>query len=106
MADFIPGAMSFFFADDLPAVLAGQTGIKFIEECIDLERRLHTFFEQLELHSILVVQPINYTKTQIIFSARAVCYPNPLSVIRCGDYIIEWVSAFKYLGYWITTKLG
>ncbi|CAF1168797.1 unnamed protein product [Rotaria sordida] len=106
MADFIPGAMSFFFADDLAAVLAVQMGIKFTEECIDLERRLHTFFEQLELHSILAVQPINYTKTQIMFSARAVCYPNPLPVILCGDYIIEWVSEFKYLGYWITTKLG
>jgi hypothetical protein len=24
----------------------------------------------------------------------------------CGDHKIEWVSSFKYLGYWLTTKLG
>ena len=41
-----------------------------------------------------------------MFSARAAHYPNPLPVIRCDDHIIEWVSSFKYLGYWITTKLG
>ena len=29
MADFIPGTMSFFFADDLAAVLAEQIEIKF-----------------------------------------------------------------------------
>ena len=106
MADFIPGTMSFFFADDLAAVLAEQIEIKFTEQCMDLERRLHTFFEQLEIYSLLAVQPINYTKAQIMFSARAAHYPNPLPVIRCDDHIIEWVSSFKYLGYWITTKLG
>lgn len=106
MADFIPGAMSFFFADDLAAVIAGQIGIKFTEQCIDLERRLRTFFEQLEFYSMLAVQPINYIKAQIMFSTRALCYPNPMPVIRCGEHIIEWVSSFKYLGYWLTTKLG
>ncbi|CAF3816667.1 unnamed protein product [Rotaria sp. Silwood1] len=78
MADFIPGAMSFFFADDLAAVLAGQIGLKFTEQCVDLERRLQKFFEQLEFYSILAVQPINYSKTQFMFSARAVCYRNPM----------------------------
>ena len=29
MGDFIPMAMSFFFADDLAAVIAGQIGIRF-----------------------------------------------------------------------------
>jgi hypothetical protein len=31
MADFILGATSFFFADDLTAVLAGQMGIRFTD---------------------------------------------------------------------------
>ncbi|CAF3324358.1 unnamed protein product [Rotaria sp. Silwood2] len=106
MADFIPGAMSFFFADDLAAVLAGQIGLKFTDQCLDLERRLQTFFKQLEFYSVLAVQPINYSKTQTMFSARAVCYPNPMPEVRCGDNAIEWVSSFKYLGYWLTTKLG
>lgn len=72
MADFILGAMSFFFADDLVAFLAGQMGIRFTDQCIDLEYRLKTFFEQLEFYSILAVQPINYAKTEAMFSARAV----------------------------------
>ena len=92
MAEFLPMAMSFFFADDLAAVIAGQIGIRFTDQCIDLERRLHSFCEQLELYSILAVQPINY--------------PNPMPVLRCGDQTIEWVSSFKYLGYWLTIKLG
>ena len=106
MADFFPDVMSFFFADDLAAVLAGRIGEKFTEQCIDLERRLQAFLEQLEFYSILAVQPINYSKTQGVFSARAVCYPNPMPRFACGDHTLEWVSSFKYLGYWLTTKLG
>lgn len=106
MADFIPGAMSFFFADDLAAVIAGQMGIRFTEQCIDLERRIQCFLKQLEAYSILAVQPINYTKTEAMFSARAICYPNPMPRLQCGEHRIEWVQSFKYLGYWLTTKLG
>ncbi|CAF4305097.1 unnamed protein product [Rotaria magnacalcarata] len=106
MTDYIPGAMSFFFSDDLAAVLAGQIGIRFTDQCIDLERRLQSFLDQLEFDSILFVQPINYTKTQAMFLARAIVYPNPMTQVHCGDHKIEWISSFKYLGYWLTTKLG
>ncbi|CAF1524640.1 unnamed protein product [Didymodactylos carnosus] len=81
MGDFIPMAMSFFFADDLAAVVAGQIGIRFTDQCTDLERRLHSFFERLE-------------------------FPNPMPELKCGNETIGWVAIFKYLGYWITTKLG
>ena len=103
---FIPGAMSFFFADDLAAVLAGQIGVRLTTQCIDLERRLQFCTKKLEYYSILAVQPINYSKTQVMFSARAVGYPNPMSYLCCGDQTIEWISSFKYLGYWLTKKLG
>lgn len=106
MAEFLPGAMSFFFADDLAAVIAGQIGIKFSEQCMDLEKRLQAFFSQLEFYSILACQPINYSKTQVMFSARAVCYPNPMPELICGGHKIQWTTSFKYLGYWLTTKLG
>ena len=91
--------MFFFFADDLVAIFTGQMGVKFTEQCIDLERRLQTFLEQLEFHLILAVQPINYSRTQVMFSARVVCYPNPMPRLTCGDQTLEWVSSFKYLGY-------
>ncbi|CAF4371217.1 unnamed protein product, partial [Rotaria sp. Silwood2] len=71
MEAFIPMAMSFFFADDLAAVVAGQMGIRYTDQCIDLERRLHSFFVHLEYYSALAVQPINYSKTQVMWSARA-----------------------------------
>ena len=45
MAEYIPTTMSFVFADDLAVVLAGQMGIKYTEQCLDLERRLSTFME-------------------------------------------------------------
>ena len=106
ISNFLPGAMCFFFADDLAAVLAGQIGIRFTDQCIDLERRLQVFLEQLEFYSVLAVQPINYSKTQAMFSARAVCYHNPMPQLRCGEQQLEWVSSYKYLGYWLTTKLG
>ncbi|CAF1498057.1 unnamed protein product [Didymodactylos carnosus] len=106
MEDFLPIAVSFFFADDLAAVIAGRIGIRFTDQCIDLERRLHRFFEYLEFYATLAVQPINYSKTKAMFSARAVCYPNPLPDLHCGTASIEWVKIFKYLGYWISTKIG
>ncbi|CAM4809265.1 unnamed protein product [Rotaria magnacalcarata] len=106
MADYIPAAMSFFFADDLAAVLAGQIGIRFTDQCMDLERRLQSFLDQIEFDSILSVQPINYAKTQAMFLARAIVYPNPMPQVHCGDHKIEWISSFKYLGYWLTAKLG
>ena len=105
MAYYIPGVTSFFFVDDLAAVLSGQIGLRFSDQCIDLERRLQVFLDQLEFYSILAVHPINYMKTKAMFLVRAVKYPNPLPQVRCGNHVIEWISSFKYLGYWLTTKL-
>ncbi|CAF1614345.1 unnamed protein product [Didymodactylos carnosus] len=68
MEDFLPIAVSFFFADDLAAVIAGRIGIRFTDQCIDLERRLHRFFEYFKFYAILAVQPINYSKTKAMFS--------------------------------------
>jgi len=106
MGDFLPVALSFFFADDLAAVMAGQIGIRYTDQCIDLERRLSIFFEHLEYYATLAVQPINYSKTQAMWSARAVGYPNPMPILKCGGQEIKWVNSYKYLGYMITTKLG
>ncbi|CAF1415277.1 unnamed protein product [Adineta ricciae] len=106
MGDFLPSTLSFFFADDLAAVLAGQMGVRYTDQCMDLERRLSILFEYLEYYSILSVQPINYSKTQAMWSARAVAYPDPMPRLGCGGQEILWVNSYKYLGYLITTKLG
>lgn len=104
-SEFLPKAMSFFFADDVAAVVAEKMGEQFTVQCIDLERRLNKLLEHLEFYAILSVQPIHYSKTVAIFSALAVNYSNPMPVLRCGNVEIKWVSAFKYLDYWLTTKL-
>lgn len=106
MADFFPAASSFFFADDLAAVFAGQIGKRYTDQCIDLERRLSRFFESLEFYATLAIQPINYAKTQAMWSARAVGYPNPMPKLECGGQEIQWVKSYKYLGYQISTKMG
>ncbi|CAF2054146.1 unnamed protein product, partial [Rotaria magnacalcarata] len=106
MSDAFPMAMSFLFADDVAATMAGQMGIKYTDQCIDLEKRLASFFDNLEYYSVLPVQPINYKKTHAMWSARAVSYPNPMPILKCGEHIISWTNQFKYLGYWISTKLG
>ena len=89
MADYIPGMMSFFFADDLAVVLSGHIRLRFSNQCIDLERRLQVFLDQLEFYSILAVQPINYMKSKATFSACTVKHPNLLPHVHCGNHAIE-----------------
>ena len=79
---------------------------KYINQCIDLERRLGIFFNDLEYYSLLAVQPINCNKTQAMWTARAIGYPNPMPILNCGSHIICWTNKYKYLEYWITTKSG
>ncbi|CAF4438722.1 unnamed protein product, partial [Rotaria magnacalcarata] len=104
MGDFLGFCMSHFFADDLAAVLAGSIGMKFSSQCLDLERKLQLFFENLEFYSILTSQPINYAKTEGIWFARAIGPPK--IDISAGENKIRWTNNLKYLGYWITPKLG
>jgi len=106
LSDAIPQATSFLFADDVAATMAGQLGVKHTDQCIDLERRLSAFFRDLEYYAILAVQPINYNKTMAMWSARSISYPNPMPRLKCGGHDINWTDSYKYLGYWITTKLG
>ncbi|CAF4285571.1 unnamed protein product [Rotaria magnacalcarata] len=90
MGDFLPSCLSYFFADDLAAVLAGSIGMKFTAQCLDLERKLKLFFEQLEIYAILSVQPINFSKTEAIWSARAI--GGPKFELTCGEKKIPWVG--------------
>ena len=104
MENFIPGAMSFLFADDLAAVMAGQMGIKSSEQCLDLERRLQKFAQQLEFYAILTVQPINLSKTQAMFSARAIGYPNPLPRLEIAGKLSNGFRATNIWGIGLPRK--
>ncbi|CAF4605186.1 unnamed protein product, partial [Rotaria magnacalcarata] len=84
--------------------MAGGIGLKYSLQCLELEKKLSSFFEDLEYYCTLTAQPINYNKTQALFSARAIGYPD--IALKCGNNKIEWVKEIKYLGYVFTPKLG
>ena len=96
-----------FFADDLAGILAGQLGIKYSSQCLDLEKRIKSFIDNLEYYSCLTDQPINLSKTEAMFSARAIGHPNFDIHFSYGiNESIKWVSEYNYLGYLISSKLG
>ncbi|CAF1642531.1 unnamed protein product [Didymodactylos carnosus] len=111
MGEFLQFCASFFFADDLAAVLAGGIGEKYTKQCIDLERRMKLFLDNLAYYALLNVQPINWSKTEALWSARARgVYGNAQFVIKCGDkkdetreiegkmsgeITVSWVKEFK-----------
>jgi len=64
LSDAIQAATSFLFADDVAATIAGQMAIQYSKQCMDLEKRLATFFDDLEYYSALAFQPIKYNNTQ------------------------------------------
>ncbi|CAF1319634.1 unnamed protein product [Rotaria magnacalcarata] len=90
MGNFLGDCMSHFFADDLAAILAGNIGSKFTSQCIDLERKLKLFLENLEFYSILTSQPINYNKAEGLRSARAIGAPK--FDIANGENKIQWTK--------------
>ena len=104
MPEFLSWCTSHFFADDLAAIVSGQIGMKFCNQCLDLEKRLGSFLEQLEAYAILTLQPLNLSKTLGLWSARAVGSA-PFKLVS-GSMSLDWVSEFKYLGYWVCPKLG
>lgn len=104
MPEFLSWCTSHFFADDLAAIVTGQIGMKFCNQCLDLEKRLGSFLEQLEAYAILTLQPLNLSKTLGLWSARAV--GSAPFKLASGSMSLDWVSEFKYLGYWVCPKLG
>ena len=52
--------------DDLAAVIVGNIGSKFRNQCLDLERKLKIFIDNLEYYAILTVQLVNFSKTEAL----------------------------------------
>jgi len=106
MGDTLPMVLSSFCTDDLATAMAERIGIQFSGQYIDVEKRLRSFSDALEFYAVLAVQPINYDKTKILWSARAISLLNPMPSLVCGGHEINWTREYKYLGYWISSKLG
>ncbi len=75
MWKYLEGSLPNFFADDLACVIGGRMGVKYSSQCLDLERKLKKLFDYLKYYAVLSVQPINYNKTELLWSARAVGNP-------------------------------
>ena len=100
----IENSISNFYADDLACVVGGMIGEKYTLQCLDLERKLKKLFEYLEFYAVLSVQPINYKKTEWLWTARAI--GNPKFEAHMGENKLQLVSSYRYLGYHISSKLG
>jgi len=102
---FLAGTTSHMFTDDIAVILAGQLGLRYSEQCIDLEKRVTKFLEYLEYYSVLADQPLNYSKTEAMFISRAIGNPKFDLVFHSHNSIINWQKNYKYLGYIISRKL-
>ena len=106
MYSFLAGATSHMFADDVAAIVSGQMGLRFTDQCIDLEKRLCKFLDQLEFYSVLADQPLNFSKTEAMFSCRAIANPKFNLAFPSDNSTLNWKKEYKYLGYIISRKLG
>jgi hypothetical protein len=104
MWSYLENTLPNFFADDLACVIGGRMGVKHNQQCLDLEMKLKKSLDYLEFYAVLAVQPINYDKTELMWSTRAICKP-PFEVQMDG-HKLSWVNSFRYLGYQISCKLG
>ncbi|CAF4733978.1 unnamed protein product [Rotaria socialis] len=107
MGQFLSECTSHFFADDVAAIFSGQLEVRYTSQCIDLERRVESFLDSLEYYSCLADQHLNRTKTEAMFSARAIGSPKFNIMFDSGDgNRICWRPEYKYLGYIISSRLG
>ncbi|CAF4301412.1 unnamed protein product [Adineta steineri] len=88
MGQLLSSCTSHFFADDVAAILAGQMGVRFTDQCLDLEKRVKSFLDRLEFYSCLSDQPLNRSKTDALFSAHAIGLPKFTISFDSDDY--EW----------------
>ena len=58
LTGFLNICSSFMFVDDLAAVIADNIRSKFRNQCLDLERKLKIFIDNLEYYAILTVQSV------------------------------------------------
>lgn len=100
------GTTSHMFADEIAVILAGQLGLRYSEQCLDLAKRVNKFLDYLEYYSVLADQPLDYLKTEAMFSSRATGHPKFDLVFPNQNSIVKWQKNYKYLGYIISRKLG
>lgn len=92
------------FADDLAIVIPGSLENKFSLNISEIQERAKIVMKQLEKFSNELILPVNVNKTKALLVHNVVSPPHPTIVY--GDQMIEYVKIFRYLGVYISTKLG
>ena len=92
------------YADDLALILNGSLEKKFSQNVTELEQRAATVLKQLDCFSKDIILPVNVAKTKAVFihSVVAPLYPK----LWFNSQEIKFVDRFKYLGVYISVKLG
>lgn len=92
------------FADDLAIVLVGSLEKRFSMNIVELENRAKDVMQQLEKFSNNSLLPVNVNKTKalLVHSVVSPSFPK----IYYKNQNVEYVNSFKYLGVYISTKLG
>jgi hypothetical protein len=92
------------FADDLAIVLVGSLEKRFSLNIIEIEKRAEIVMKQLEKFSDNFLLPVNVAKTKALL-VHSVVSPQ-LPKVKYKQEKLEYVKTFKYLGVYISTKLG
>jgi hypothetical protein len=92
------------FADDLAIIIPGSLEKRLSHNIEEIQKRAKVVMEQLEKYSNDLLLPVNVSKTKalLVHSAVSPSYP----IIQYKNQNIEYVKSFKYLGVYISTKLG
>ena len=92
------------FSDDLAIVLVGSLEKRFLQNIIELEERAKLVMKQLQKFSDYFILPVNVGKTKALLVHSIVSLPIPN--INYKEQKLDYVKSFKYLGIYISTKLG
>ena len=93
------------FADNLGIVLlVGSLEKRFSQNIIELEERAKLEMKQLKKFSDDFILPVNVSKTKALLVHSVVSPPIP--DLNYKGQKLNYVKSFKYLGIYISTKLG
>jgi uncharacterized protein (UPF0147 family) len=92
------------FADDLALILTGSLENKFSVNIAELEVRAAIVLKQLENLSDDLILPVNITKTKAVLVHNIVSPSYPKIYFK--NQSIEFTNRFKYLGVYVSVKLG
>ncbi|CAF5194686.1 unnamed protein product, partial [Rotaria magnacalcarata] len=104
LSSYFLGLAVHIFADDLAIVIPGSREKRFSLNVKEIQEKPKIVMKQLEKFSNDLILPVNVNKTKTLPVHNAVSSTYP--VVSYKNLTIEYVKIFKYLGVYISAKLG